>query len=70
MASVKSDCVGYGRCVDGCPTGAISIIEKRAVIDGSKCIGCGKCATLCKLESIDIYLVNEQKKHLILWYNE
>ena len=60
MASVSPHCIGCADCINKCPTGAISIIEKRAVIDGSKCIGCGKCATVCKPQVIQIFAVNEQ----------
>jgi len=59
---VTPHCVGCENCVSTCPTGAISIIEKRAVVDGSKCIGCGKCAAVCKPQAISIFGVNEQSK--------
>ena len=62
MASVSPHCIGCENCVKECPTGAISINEKRAVVDGSKCIGCGKCATVCKPQAIQIYGVNDQSK--------
>ena len=60
MAMVTPHCVGCKNCVRACHTGAISIIEKRAVVDGSKCIGCGKCAAVCKPQAISIFGVNEQ----------
>jgi uncharacterized protein len=36
-------CVLCGKCIYVCPVKAISIINKRIVIDGNKCIDCGKC---------------------------
>ena len=36
-------CISH-RCVEACPKGAISIVDKRSVVDKSKCIECGKCA--------------------------
>lgn len=39
-------------CQDVCPKGAISIINKKAVIDKSKCIECGKCAKVCPYNAI------------------
>lgn len=40
-------CMGYGDCVKVCPQGAISIVDRIAVIDPEKCIGCGLCAKEC-----------------------
>lgn len=42
-----SGCLGYGDCVRVCPEGAISIVNRIAVIDSSKCKGCGLCAKEC-----------------------
>ncbi len=40
-------CVGCKSCMKlGCP--AISIVEKKAVIDSTLCTGCGMCSQLCK----------------------
>ncbi len=39
-------------CQEVCPKDAISIINKRAVIDKSKCIECGKCAKACPYNAI------------------
>ena len=36
-------CIGCQLCVSVCPTGAISMIHGRAVIDADKCIDCGIC---------------------------
>ncbi|MBS3759222.1 MAG: 4Fe-4S binding protein [Desulfobacterales bacterium] len=41
-------CVGCGICVDRCPMGAISLSDKKAVIDPKRCIGCGVCVPACK----------------------
>ena len=40
-------CVGCKNCMKiGCP--AISILDRKAVIDNTLCTGCGVCAQLCK----------------------
>lgn len=62
MAYVSPECFGCEICSHLCPTEAISIIEGKAVIDGSKCIGCGKCASECKAKAIHIYGVKEQNR--------
>ncbi len=36
-------CIGCQLCVSECPTGAISMVHGRAIIDADKCINCGIC---------------------------
>ena len=44
-------CVGCRSCMQiGCP--AISIVEKKAVIDNTLCTGCGVCTQLCKFGAL------------------
>ena len=46
-----SKCVGCKSCMKiGCP--AISIVNKKAVIDNTLCTGCGVCGQLCKLGAL------------------
>ena len=40
-------CIGCGRCVRICPTGAISLDHGHARIDYDECIACGMCAVTC-----------------------
>lgn len=44
-------CIAH-RCVEVCPRGAISIVDRRSVIDHSKCILCGKCISACPYSAI------------------
>ncbi len=47
-------CTGCGLCVKWCPTDAISLIKKKAVIDSSKCTGCAECVVTCRFDAIKI----------------
>lgn len=40
------------RCVEACPKGAISIVDKHSVVDKSKCIECGKCVEACPYNAL------------------
>lgn len=44
-------CISH-RCAEVCPKGAISIVDKHAVVDKSKCIECGKCQQACPYNAI------------------
>ena len=46
-------CIAH-RCQNVCPKGAISIVDRRAVIDHSKCVACGKCAQVCPYSAIQV----------------
>ncbi|MEL1135582.1 4Fe-4S binding protein [Desulfitobacterium sp. THU1] len=39
----KEKCIGCGICVPYCPTGAISMSDKKATIDQVLCVECGNC---------------------------
>jgi len=46
-AHSRSNIVGCHRCLDLCPTGAITPNGDHVVIDAEICAGCGQCATAC-----------------------
>lgn len=48
----KDKCKGCMKCMKlGCP--AISIREKKAVIDATLCVGCGVCRQLCAFDALE-----------------
>ncbi len=45
-------CVGCGKCAKECPNSAISVVDKKAVIDYEKCTCCGTCAVVCSKRAV------------------
>ena len=49
---ITDSCKGCKSCMKiGCP--AISIREKKAVIDGTQCVGCGVCVQMCQFDAME-----------------
>jgi len=47
-------CVGCGDCIQHCAQNAISLIEKKAIINKDKCVGCGECILICPNSAITV----------------
>jgi len=47
-----SRCRGDRICENVCPTGAIRVVEKKAVVDERKCAACLKCSDNCPEDAI------------------
>jgi ferredoxin len=47
-------CNGCQRCSRYCPTAAITVVEKKALLDVKKCIGCGQCVHQCRQGALDL----------------
>ena len=45
-------CVGCSQCVSTCPTGALSIVEGKAILDQARCRGCRVCVSACPTGAI------------------
>lgn len=40
-------CLGYGSCLQVCPTRAINLVDGIAVVDSARCVACGLCVKKC-----------------------
>jgi electron transfer flavoprotein alpha subunit len=58
---VLSNCIGCGKCVSVCPFEAISMVNKKAVIDLTKCTLCGSCVVVCPVKAIVIKREDSKK---------
>lgn len=52
----REKCIGCGKCLKFCTVGAISLTNRKAVIDDDKCVECGVCYRLGVCEFGAIYL--------------
>lgn len=52
--AINKKCIGCGRCAHHCPSNAIYIKERKAVIDYKKCIRCYCCQELCEHQAVEL----------------
>ena len=55
---ITDKCVGCGICAKNCPTEAITIVDRKAVID-CKCVGCNICFKVCRKDAVEKIAVPE-----------
>lgn len=70
MIKILNDkCTGCKLCIRACPFLAITIVDKKAVIDLSKCNLCGACIDACKFDAIELKKEAVPKKDLSMYKN-
>ncbi len=52
-------CVGCFLCEENCPTGAIKVINGKAVLEDEKCIRCRECTIRCPVQALELKPINE-----------
>ncbi|MFH1847896.1 MAG: electron transfer flavoprotein subunit alpha [Candidatus Omnitrophota bacterium] len=57
-------CTGCKLCIKACPFGAVTVTDKKAIMDLSKCTLCGACVEACKFEAIKLDKPEGPKKDL------
>jgi ferredoxin len=47
-------CEGCEDCVPVCPTSAISMVDKKAVVNEDECADCAACVDVCPSQAISM----------------
>jgi len=47
-------CIGCGACAEGCPAGALALVDGVPVKDVASCEGCGVCAEVCPASAMEL----------------
>lgn len=53
IITLDMKCMKFGKCIEACPNGAISIVEGTRRIDWDKCDNCLECARACPAGAIE-----------------
>ncbi len=59
-ASINEElCIGCGTCAKVCPTMAIAMVDKKAVIDPARCRACANCNQRCPTQAVTMVKLEE-----------
>lgn len=63
---ILDSCIGCGMCAPYCPMDAISVVDKKAVINLDECVECGTClkAGVCPTDSLEMEEVLSPERQL------
>lgn len=50
----REKCTGCGICSKVCPTLAVEVKDRKAVVDPSRCLACANCHQRCPVESVTL----------------
>ncbi len=57
------NCVACRKCLTQCAHSAITIVDKKAVIDHDRCVGCGRCISACMYDAV--YADNDEGSEVL-----
>ena len=58
-------CLGFGDCVEVCPTRALKVEDGLVKVDYKKCIGCGKCAGICPRNILKLVRADSKNLYVV-----
>ncbi len=54
LSVAEDDCTGCQRCIKRCRRKALSVVDKKVVLNPEKCTTCGDCVSACKFNALKI----------------
>lgn len=63
MIKILPNCIGCGKCVAACPFGALSIVDRKAVVS-TACTLCGACVPVCPVKALEMPAKTAEVKDL------
>jgi len=55
-------CIGFGDCIEKCPSKALILKDKKVYVDFKKCTGCEKCERICPRSLLKLVPLKENIK--------